>query len=155
MRYRRQDAPRLRWRDVWRAPLLEGTGKKPLQAIFRIQARFLNRVPKFDSWRGLLELDPDTLQVVKRIPFYGRELSPVAAGGGSVWVIAGAVDAVLAGGGSYDDSVIQLDPRSGRIIRTIPVGSSSSKHTNLCGIAATNDAVWVSVGDAGCDTNAQ
>jgi DNA-binding SARP family transcriptional activator len=107
------------------------------------------------SPQALLELDPDTLQVVKRIPFYGRALWSVAAGGGSVWVIAGAVDAVQAGGGSYDDSVIQLDPRSGRIIRTIPVGSSSSKHTNLCGIAATNDAVWVSVGDAGCDTNAQ
>jgi DNA-binding SARP family transcriptional activator len=107
------------------------------------------------SPQALLELDPDTLQVVKRIPFYGRALWSIAAGGGSVWVIAGAVGAVQAGGGSYDDSVIQLDPRSGRIIRTILVGSSSSKHTNLCGIAATNDAVWVSVGDAGCDTNAQ
>jgi DNA-binding SARP family transcriptional activator len=107
------------------------------------------------SPQALLELDPDTLQVVKRIPFYGRALWSVAAGGGSVWLIAGDVGAVQAGGGSYDDSVIQLDPRSGRIIRTILVGSSSSKHTNLCGIAASNDAVWVSVGDAGCDTNAQ
>jgi hypothetical protein len=106
------------------------------------------------SPQALLELDPDTLQVVKRIPFYGRALWSVAAGGGSVWLIAGDVGAVQAGGG-YDDSVIQLDPRSGRIIRTILVGSSSSKHTNLCGIAASNDAVWVSVGDAGCDTNAQ
>jgi DNA-binding SARP family transcriptional activator len=107
------------------------------------------------SPQALLELDSDTLQVVKRIPFYGRALWSMAAGGGSVWVIAGAVGAVQAGGGSYDDSVIQLDPRSGRIIRTILLGSSSSKHTNLCGIAATNDAVWVSVGDAGCDTNGQ
>jgi DNA-binding SARP family transcriptional activator len=107
------------------------------------------------SPQALLELDPDTLQVVKRIPFYGRALWSVAAGGGSVWVIAGAVGAVEAGGGSYDDSVIQLDPRNGRIIRTILVGSSSSKHTNLCGLAATSDAVWVSVGDAGCDTNRQ
>jgi DNA-binding SARP family transcriptional activator len=107
------------------------------------------------SPQALLELDPDTLQVVKRIPFYGRALWSMAAGGGSVWVIAGAVGAVEAGGGSYDDSVIQFDPRSGRIIRTILVGSSSSKHTNLCGLAATSDAVWVSVGDAGCDTNRQ
>jgi DNA-binding SARP family transcriptional activator len=107
------------------------------------------------SPQALLELDPDTLQVVKRIPFYGRALWSVAAGGGSVWVIAGAVGAVEAGGGSYDDSVIQLDPRSGRIIRTILVGSSSSKHTNVCGLAATSDAVWVSVGDAGCDTSRQ
>jgi DNA-binding SARP family transcriptional activator len=107
------------------------------------------------SPQALIELDPDTLRVVKRIPFYGRALWSVAAGGGSIWLIAGAVGAVGADGGSYDDSVIQLDPRSGRIIRTILVGSSSSKHTNLCGIAATSDAVWVSVGDAGCDTNRQ
>jgi DNA-binding SARP family transcriptional activator len=107
------------------------------------------------SPQALLELDPDTLQVVKRIPFHGRALWSVAAGGGSVWLLAGVAGAVEAGGGGYDDSVIQLDPRSGRIIRTVPVGSSSSKNTNLCGIAATNDAVWVSVGDAGCDTNGQ
>jgi hypothetical protein len=107
------------------------------------------------SPQALLELDPDTLQVVKRIPFYGRALWSVAAGGGSVWLLAGVAGAVDSGGGGYDDSVIQLDPRSGRIIRTVPVGSSSSKNTNLCGIAATNDAVWVSVGDAGCDTNRQ
>jgi hypothetical protein len=93
--------------------------------------------------------------VVKRIPFHGRALWSVAAGGGSVWLLAGVAGAVEAGGGGYDDSVIQLDPRSGRIIRTVPVGSSSSKNTNLCGIAATNDALWVSVGDAGCDTNGQ
>jgi DNA-binding SARP family transcriptional activator len=107
------------------------------------------------SPQALIELDPDTLRVVKRIPFHGRALWSVAAGGGSVWLIAGAVGAVAADGSSYDDSVIQLDPRSGRIIRTILVGSSSSKHTNLCGIAATSNAVWVSVGDAGCDTNRQ
>jgi DNA-binding SARP family transcriptional activator len=107
------------------------------------------------SPQALLELDPDTLQLLKRIPFNGRALWSVAAGGGSVWVIAGAVGAVEPGGGSYDDSVIQLDPRSGRIIRTILVGSSTSKHTNLCGLAATSDAVWVSVGDAGCDTSRQ
>ena len=40
------------------------------------------------SPQALLELDPDTLQVVKRIPFYGRALWSVAAGGGSVWVTA-------------------------------------------------------------------
>ena len=107
------------------------------------------------SPQALLELDPDTLQVVKRIPFYGRALWSVAAGGGSVWLLAGVAGAVDSGGGGYDDSVIQLHPRSGRIIRTVPVGSSSSKNTNLCGIAATNDSVWVSVGDAGCDTNRQ
>jgi hypothetical protein len=49
--------------------------------------------------------------------------------------------------------VIQLDPRSGRIIRTISVGSPD--HAMVCGIAATNAAVWVTVGDANCDINGQ
>jgi DNA-binding SARP family transcriptional activator len=105
------------------------------------------------SPQALLELDPDTLQVVKRIPFYGRSLWFFAAGGGSVWVIAGAAGAATPSGGGADDSVIQLDPKSGRIIRTIPVGSW--KDASPCGIAAANDAVWVSVGDANCDINRQ
>jgi hypothetical protein len=51
--------------------------------------------------------------------------------------------------------VIQLDPRRDRIriIRTIPVGSPN--HAITCYIAATNDAVWVTVGDANCDINGQ
>ena len=97
---------------------------------------------------ALLEFDPDTLQRVKRIPFYGRGLWALAAGGGSIWVAASSNSS------PRNSSVIQLDPRSGRIIRTIRVGSPD--HAMPCGIAATNDAVWVTVGDADCDIfNAQ
>ena len=97
------------------------------------------------SPQALLEFDPDTLQRVKRIPINGRGLWALAAGGGSIWVAAASNSSPL------NSSVIQLDPRSGRIIRTIPVGSPN--HAITCGIAATNDAVWVTVGDANCDLN--
>ena len=99
------------------------------------------------SPQALLEFDPDTLQRVKRIPFYGRGLWALAAGGGSIWVAASSNSS------PRNSSVIQLDPRSGRIIQTIPVGSPN--HAITCGIAATNDAVWVTVGDANCDINGQ
>jgi DNA-binding SARP family transcriptional activator len=99
------------------------------------------------SPQALLEFDPDTLQMVRRIPINGRGLWDVAAGGGSIWVAASSNSS------PRNSSVIQLDPRSGRIIRTIPVGSPN--HAITCNIAATNDAVWVTVGDANCDLNAQ
>ena len=99
------------------------------------------------SPQALLEFDPDTLHRVKRIPFYGRGLWALAAGGGSIWVAASSNSS------PRNSSVIQLDPRSGRIIQTIPVGSPN--HAITCGIAATNDAVWVTVGDANCDINGQ
>ena len=99
------------------------------------------------SPQALLELDPDTLQRVNRIPFYGRGLWTLAAGGGSIWVAASSNSS------PRNSSVIRLDPRSGRIIQTIPIGSPD--HAIPCGIAATNDAVWVTVGDANCDINGQ
>jgi DNA-binding SARP family transcriptional activator len=99
------------------------------------------------SPQALLEFDPDTLQRVNRIPFYGRGLWALAAGGGSIWVAASSNSS------PRNSSVIQLDPRSGRIIQTIPIGSPN--HAITCGIAATNDAVWVTVGDANCDINGQ
>ena len=99
------------------------------------------------SPQALLEFDPDTLHRVKRIPFYGRGLWTLAAGGGSIWVAASSNSS------PRNSSVIRLDPRSGRIIQTIPVGSPN--HAITCGIAATNDAVWVTVGDANCDINGQ
>jgi DNA-binding SARP family transcriptional activator len=99
------------------------------------------------SPQALLEFDSDTLQRVKRIPFYGRGLWGLAAARGSIWVVAGSNSS------PRSSSVIQLDPRSGRIIRTISVGSPD--HAMVCGIAATNAAVWVTVGDANCDINGQ
>jgi hypothetical protein len=101
------------------------------------------------SPQELIEVDPDTLQVVKQRRFFGRGLWALAAGGGSIWVAASSNSRPL------NSSVIQLDPRRDRIriIRTIPVGSPN--HAITCYIAATNDAVWVTVGDANCDINGQ
>jgi streptogramin lyase len=68
--------------------------------------------------------------------FDGRVLWALAAGGGSVWVLAHA-------------GVIQLDPSSGDVVRTIRLPS----HADDCGIAATDDAVWVTMSDGGeCST---
>ena len=87
----------------------------------------------------LLKVDPGTLQVLKRIPLDRGSVRPlvetpfVAAGAGSVWVT------------SPDGSgVTQLDPKTGRILRAIHLGKEDT-----CGIAATNDAVWVAI-SPGC-----
>jgi Bacterial transcriptional activator domain len=92
------------------------------------------------SVQQVLEVDPHTGDVIRRMTFDGQDLWAVAAGGGSVWVLA-------------DAGVIQLDPSSGRVIRTIPLRSHGRAAT--CGIAAANDAVWVTMGDGGeCSTGA-
>jgi DNA-binding SARP family transcriptional activator len=82
----------------------------------------------------LLEFDPNRRRVVHRFPLGLREPNSVAVGAGYVWFT-----------NQIDASVTQLDPRSGRIIRTIPVGEPRTAAT--CGIAATHDAVWVTIGD--------
>jgi DNA-binding beta-propeller fold protein YncE len=90
----------------------------------------------------LVEIDPDTRQVIKRIPLHNQSANQfafLAAGGGSVWLTNQAAN-----------SVLQLDPSTGHIVRTIPLGRRN--YASTCGIAATHDAVWVSIGDAYCDT---
>jgi DNA-binding SARP family transcriptional activator len=89
------------------------------------------------SLQQVLEVDPHTGDPVRRMTFDGRVLWALAAGGGSVWVLAAA-------------SVVQLDPSSGRVIRTIPLRSHG--HASTCGIAAANDAVWVTMSGGECST---
>jgi len=89
------------------------------------------------SLQQVLKVDPHTGDVVKRSTFDGRDLWALATGGGSVWVLAAA-------------GVIQLDPSSGRVVRTMPLPSRG--HAETCGIAATNDAVWVTMSDGECST---
>ena len=89
------------------------------------------------SLQQVLEVDPHTGNVVSRATFDGQDLWAISTGGGSVWVLANA-------------SVIQLDPRSGHVIRTIPLRTRG--HASTCGIAAANDAVWVTMGNGNCGT---
>jgi hypothetical protein len=85
----------------------------------------------------LFEIDPTTRRVVRRISLT-LEPAFLAAGDGFVWL-----------SDQSNSSVIQLDAKTGRIVRTIDVGN---KHAGTCGLAATHDAVWVAIGDIGCDT---
>jgi DNA-binding SARP family transcriptional activator len=87
--------------------------------------------------RMLLKIDPDTLQVLKRIPL-DRATDYLAVGAGAVWLTA-----------SKDRFVWQLDPTTGRVLRTIPLPKKTGAHT--CAITATSNAVWVTVGgDTSC-----
>jgi len=86
----------------------------------------------------LVRVNPETGRVLHRLRMAAKEPLFVAAGAGSVWTA-----------NHGDFSVSQIDPRTDNVVRTIPLGSYTR---NLCGIAATRDAVWVTVGDAYCDT---
>jgi DNA-binding SARP family transcriptional activator/streptogramin lyase len=86
----------------------------------------------------LLEFDPDTGRVVKRIPLGSRNPNALAVGAGSVWVV-----------NQVDASVTQRDPKTGQPVRTISVGNP--KTAAICGIAAGRDALWVAVGDRYCE----
>ena len=84
----------------------------------------------------LIKVDPETHRIVKRTSVSNLDpASFLAVGAGSVW-LAGA-------------SVSEIDPVTTKVVRTIPVGGRTK---TPCGIAATRDAVWVTVGDSFCDT---
>jgi DNA-binding SARP family transcriptional activator len=82
----------------------------------------------------LLEFDPKARRVVHEFRLGLRKPNALAVGAGYAWLT-----------NQVDASVTQLDPKTGRILRTIPVGESRTART--CGIAASRDAVWVIVGD--------
>jgi YVTN family beta-propeller protein len=83
----------------------------------------------------LIKVDPETRRVLANIPMSKLAPSFLAVGAGSVWVDNGR-----------SPSVSQIDSRTNKVIRTIRVGG------NVCGLAATRDAVWVAIGDDACDT---
>ena len=88
----------------------------------------------------LIKVDPETHRIVKRT--FVSNLYPgfLAVGAGSVWLATGVA------------SVSQVDPRTNKIVRTIPLGGRTKAP---CGIAATRDAIWVAIGDGYCDTIGQ
>ncbi len=90
---------------------------------------------------GLFEIDPQTLQVLHRLDLSAEQPGVLAVGAGAVWTTGGI--------GGTGNSVTKIDPRTDRIIRTIPLGERTRV---TCGIAATPSAVWVTVGNTACDT---
>ena len=93
----------------------------------------------------LIRINPDTLRIVARIKLGlgspGEKANPmmVAANPHSVWVTQRS-----------DTSVAQIDPRTNRVRRVIPLGVFP---VVPCGIAATPDAIWVTIGsDIDCGT---
>jgi len=76
------------------------------------------------------------------------QLLQEAVGARAVWTTGG-----LGGGNNRAaDGVTKIDPRTDRIIRTIPLGDRTRV---TCGIAATPSAVWVTIGNTACDTIGQ
>jgi DNA-binding SARP family transcriptional activator/streptogramin lyase len=86
----------------------------------------------------LLEFDPQKEKVIGRFLVGNRNPDALAVGAGSVWLTD-----------QIDASVAQINPKTLRILRTIPIGKPGAE--DICGIAATHDAVWVAVGDAPCE----
>ena len=84
----------------------------------------------------LIKVDPETHRIVERTSVSSRDpASFLAVGAGSVW-LAGV-------------SVSEIDPATDKVVRRLPLGGSTK---TPCGIAATEDAVWVAIGDSFCDT---
>ncbi len=85
---------------------------------------------------NLMRVDPKQSQVIARIPMSAELPTLLAVGAGSVWTA-----------NHIGYSVSQIDPHTNKILRTIPLGSSSSVP---CGIAATHKTVFVTFGEATC-----
>jgi DNA-binding SARP family transcriptional activator len=118
--------------DTW-GPVGIAVGER---AVWVLTCGICNLGPKpYPVHRMLLKIDPDTLQVLKRIPL-DRETDYLAVGAGAVWLTA-----------EKDRFVWQLDPTTGRVLRAIPL---RKKGAHTCGMAATSKAVWVTIGG---DTN--
>ena len=93
---------------------------------------------------ALFEIDPQTLQVLHRLDLSAEQPGVFAVGAGAVWTTGGI--------GGNGNSVSKIDPRTDRIIRTTPLGDRTRV---TCGMAATRSAVWVTIGNASCDTIGQ
>jgi DNA-binding SARP family transcriptional activator len=108
----------------------------------------LTAMPPWASGRAgpeLIEIDPQTLQVLHRLDLSAEQSGAVAVGAGAVWTTGG----VGGGNNKAANGVTKIDPRTDRIIRTFPLGDRTKV---TCGIAATPSAVWVTIGNTACDT---
>jgi DNA-binding SARP family transcriptional activator/DNA-binding beta-propeller fold protein YncE len=85
----------------------------------------------------LLKIDPETLQIVDRRDLSALNPGSIAFGAGAVWT------------GNVDNTVSKIDPRTLKIVRTLPLGG---KTRAICELAATRTALWASVGNRFCGT---
>jgi DNA-binding SARP family transcriptional activator/streptogramin lyase len=85
----------------------------------------------------LIRIDPETQRIVTKIPMAAEQPALLAFGAGSLWTA------------NRTGSVSQIDPRTNKRVRTTPLGGYKSIP---CGITATRNAVWVTMGDLFCDT---
>jgi DNA-binding SARP family transcriptional activator len=92
----------------------------------------------------LFKIDPQTLRILDHLDLSAEQPGVVAVGAGAVWTTGGI--------GGLQNSVTKIDPRTVRIIRTTPLGN---KTRVTCAIAATRSAVWITLGNAHCDTIGQ
>jgi hypothetical protein len=96
----------------------------------------------------LFKIDPQTLRILHRLDLSAEQPGVVAAGAGAVWVTGG-----IGGGDSVKaNSITKIDPRTDRMIRITPLADRAKV---TCAIAATPNAVWVSLGNRHCDTIGQ
>lgn len=86
----------------------------------------------------VMKIDPETLKVVGRIPLSAKHPSLLAVGAGYVWTA------------NLDHTLSQISTRTNKLVRSVPLGSFTS---TPCGIATTHYAVWVTIGDAYCDSS--
>ena len=96
----------------------------------------------------LFQIDPQTLHILHRLDLSAEQPGVVAAGAGAVWVTGG-----IGGGNSVKaNSITKIDPHTDRIIRITPLANQTRV---TCNIAATANAIWVTLGNTHCDTIGQ
>jgi DNA-binding SARP family transcriptional activator/DNA-binding beta-propeller fold protein YncE len=85
----------------------------------------------------LMKIDPETLQIVDRRDLSALNPGSITFGAGAIWTA------------NFNNTISKLDPRTMKIVRTSPLGGNTRQ---LCELAATRTAVWVSVGARHCGT---
>ncbi len=84
------------------------------------------------SSRQLFKIDPITLQIDHRLDLSTEQVGSVAVGAGAVWAT-----------GAH--SIIKIDPRKDKIIRTFPIRVGFP-----CAVAATSTTLWLAVDGRPC-----
>jgi streptogramin lyase len=84
--------------------------------------------------QSLWRLDPATNRFLGSIRPGPRAQGPVAAGAGAVWIMS-----------FTDRALLRLDPESGTVAKTIPLGPLIYPLNAWHGIAVGEGAVWVAV----------